>query len=90
MLDVGHARSTDMNNIFTLIPVRIAGPTATCSTKFVFEALLDVWMGCSSLGFSVHLKAITGKSNQSAVFVFSDLGHVELLDFSSRMQVAPS
>ena len=93
MLVTPNSRSSNMKNILTLILVRIAGPTATCSTTLVFvvfEALLDGWTGCSSLGFGVHLKPTTGTSNHSAIFVFSDLGHVELLNFSSRMQVAPS
>ena len=78
------------SNIFTSILVRISGPTATCSMTFVVEALLDGWTGCSSLDFRVHLQPATGNSNNKATFVFNDLGHVELLNFSSRMLVAPS
>lgn len=90
LLDVGHARSTDMDNIFTSILLRISGPTATCSTTFVVEALLDGWTGCSSLGFGVHLRPATGDSNYNVTFVLNDLGHAELLNFSWRMLVAPS
>ena len=90
MLGVGHAGFTNMNNSFTSILLRISRPIVTCSTTFVVEALLDGWIGCSSLGFDVHLKPATGDTNDTITFVSNDPGRVELLNFCRRMLVASS